>query len=1108
MGFTDKIRKAFCTSVLGWGLWAPIWPLSCNAQMSFDGTLSKGELVGPDYQIDEAHGMRVGGNLFHSFREFNIGTGESATFTGSGSIQNILSRVTGGNLSTIKDKIISKIPGANFFLMNPAGILFDVDNRADTRSDISGSFVVTTADFIELADGARFNALPGVNDQLLTAAPPAAFGFLSENPAGIRFLDNIVVDVKTDQSIGVIGGDISHGEIASSSPGGRLLAPSGQIAMVSVASPGKVTWDINDPLARVELSGFSELGNIGMFTSVITVRDRIFRGGGGRIVMRGGKLRAEGATIVESVSFFDDDALGVDIAVSDSLEILNNSRFSAETGGSGPGTGRGRGKGAGGEIRIDASKIVIDGQGNRFGDFETGLFTTTLATENGGKAGDIVVKAGSLQLQNGGAITSFSEGSGAGGALSIQAKNVAIDGQGGQFPTGLFAETNRASNGGNAGDIDLSTEVLNMHSGGVISTSSFGSGTGGNMKIQAGQVLIDGQNHATGLFAGSIKEPQLDSTGFGDAGGIELTAESLGIYRGGIISNTTSSDGAGTNVLLITGDILINGQGSDLPTGVFAGTTLEQGGNAGNIGISTRSLSLIDGGKMISSTLGRGAGGNIQVSAQDIVIDGQGTRGTGLTSETLAEIGGGDAGNISISVGSLKIQDAGVVSTATKGNRAGGSIQIAAQSIVIDGQGTHGTGLISETFAEIGGGDAGNIFISAGSLKIQDAGVVSTATKGNGTGGNIQVAAQNIVIDGKGNTTRLSAETRLETGGGNAGSIFLDTDELAILEGGIIAAVTFGGGSGGDIQVEANEVQIDGKYYAFGTGIVSSQLDFGGTGDSGNIIFKAQDLELQGGPRAAISTGSEGFGNAGSVTVNVDSLTIREEARISSSAIRNGKAGRVTVNSRGDISLHGKSKLHVFSERSDAGDLTVKTSGSLDLQEGSFISANAELDGGNITIRVGDMIRLSNSEIVAEARGNGGNVSLEGARAVLLDDSRVSANAIRGHGGSISISSDILFVNGDSSLTASSEFGVDGKVRIDSIFDLSSTIPSLSGTLIDASSHLEEGCWVKVKRFLSDIKQQQKPQIPLLQKSGPIGLPPQPATYQLSQRLVPLQRDN
>ena len=43
----------------------------------------------------------------------------------------------------------------------------------------------TTADYLRLADGARFNAIPGSADASISSAPVAAFGFLGSNPGAI-----------------------------------------------------------------------------------------------------------------------------------------------------------------------------------------------------------------------------------------------------------------------------------------------------------------------------------------------------------------------------------------------------------------------------------------------------------------------------------------------------------------------------------------------------------------------------------------------------------------------------------------------------------------------------------------------------------------------------------------------------------------------------------------------------------------------------------------------------------------------------------------------------------------------------------------------------------
>jgi filamentous hemagglutinin family protein len=126
-----------------------------QAQVTLDGTLGRaGPLPGPDYQITADLGRQVGGNLFHSFGQFSIHTGESATFSGPNSVHNIIGRVTGGETSLIDGTLRSTIPGANLYLLNPAGVLFG----EHAQLDVPGSVHVSTADVLRLTDGGRFDA--------------------------------------------------------------------------------------------------------------------------------------------------------------------------------------------------------------------------------------------------------------------------------------------------------------------------------------------------------------------------------------------------------------------------------------------------------------------------------------------------------------------------------------------------------------------------------------------------------------------------------------------------------------------------------------------------------------------------------------------------------------------------------------------------------------------------------------------------------------------------------------------------------------------------------------------------------------------------------------
>ena len=203
-----------------------------------DGTMgSVADLTGQDYSI--TGGTRLGGNLFHSFSVFDIHTGESATFNGPAAINNIISRVTGGSISTIDGMLGSSIAGANLYLLNPAGVLFG----PNATLNVDGSFHVSTANYLVLGSDGRFDASnPG--NTVLTTAPPSAFGYI--DAAEPITLNGSFLEVPDGETLSAIGGDI---EITDAS----LYASGGQVNVVSAGSAGEVQMTDAGP----DTSGFA-----------------------------------------------------------------------------------------------------------------------------------------------------------------------------------------------------------------------------------------------------------------------------------------------------------------------------------------------------------------------------------------------------------------------------------------------------------------------------------------------------------------------------------------------------------------------------------------------------------------------------------------------------------------------------------------------------------------------------------------------------------------------------------------------------------------------------------------------------------------------------------
>ena len=85
---------------------------------------------------------------------FLSGPARARPSPGPDDIRNVISRVTGGEHSDIDGALRSTIPGADFFFVNPAGVMFG----PNASLDVQGSFHVSTADELRFSDGAVFSA--------------------------------------------------------------------------------------------------------------------------------------------------------------------------------------------------------------------------------------------------------------------------------------------------------------------------------------------------------------------------------------------------------------------------------------------------------------------------------------------------------------------------------------------------------------------------------------------------------------------------------------------------------------------------------------------------------------------------------------------------------------------------------------------------------------------------------------------------------------------------------------------------------------------------------------------------------------------------------------
>jgi len=796
------------------------------AEVVTDGTLggSKGP-VGPGtipgvgtttYHITDALGKQAGQNLFHSFSSFNVGTGESATFTGPGGIQNIVSRVTGGNYSTIDGTLRSTIQGANLYFLNPWGVVFG----PNASLDVKGSFHVSTADYLRFEDGLRFYSTPSAADQILSTASPAAFGFLNPAPAPVYAVSSFL-QVPDAETLSIVGGDIGL-------YGAYLWAPGGRINLASMASPGEVVPSPAGSPPDLQVQPQRATGSLTVQASIVDVSDYSTATGAGTILIRAGRIileadsNAGGSSWITADSYGDPPGGGVNI-LTGTIEISGGSSISSASQGSGKAgpltveatdsiymsdtytalSSASWASGEGSDMAITTPRLLLENEAAIYGD-----------SFSDGRGGDIFITTGKLSLLSGGSISSGTYGgTGDGGNLSILAtESFSISGIG---PNELTSSlVNRTSGAGNAGRIQIITPVLDIGEHGTIAAETLSTGRAADIDVIAGTVtLTQGARISTSAFGTTGRGGDLSITA-GDSvtiSGTDSQGNSSGIY-----SYAAAAGDAG-NIALTAPSLILS-------DGALVGADTVGDGHAGRIHLSVQRLTLSGGAQISSgSNLASGRGGSIDVNdAESITLSGP---GTGIFSSTF---GSGDGGDIVLSSSSLALHDEAMIDAGTYGSGQGGNIEATVTSLnlsggsamsnsTLGGTGNGGqlivqasdaisfTGEFSGVYSgSSGDGKGGNIVLRAREIRLADGARVSARSRGTGDAGNIEIAAAQSFI---------STDSKVITASDNAdgGNITITAPYMVHLKGSEITASVGGGAStvGGNISIDPQFVILD-----------------------------------------------------------------------------------------------------------------------------------------------------------------------------------------------------------------------------------------------------------------------------------------------------------
>ena len=338
-----------------------------------------------------------------------------------------------------------------------------------------------------------------------------------------------------------------------------------------------------------------------------------------------------------------------------------------------------------------------------------------------------------------------------------------------------------ALNSGQGGDISISATNIVTNNGGGLRAFTFADANSGNIRLSAKDILWKGSEQNAPIM-------EIRTLGAGDAGIIDISTERLFMQDSDLISNVNNGSGSAGGIIINATDSVNIARVSNSSTTLIASSAVSANGNAGNIAINTKALTVAGGAVISSSTFGSGNAGSVIINARETLsIIGSGYNTTTLQVEpTTIRTSGrlvpefvrqplglpdtvmGNAGTLEINTPSLQVSDGALVTVRHDSLGNAGKIQIDADSVILNNQGQ-----ITATTAS---GEGGNINLNLQSdLILRNNSLIDTEAFGTGNGGNITINSP--VIAGFENSDIIANAQE-----GNGGNIDITTQGIFGLE--------------------------------------------------------------------------------------------------------------------------------------------------------------------------------------------------------------------------------------------------------------------------------------------------------------------------------------
>lgn len=965
--------------------------------------------------INQNSGETVGNNLFHSFAQFNINTGQTVTFTGDAAIQNVISRVTGGEASSIDGTLKSDIGQAAVYFINPAGIVFG----QHAKVDVPGAFYASTANELQFADGSKFSA---TNQQAssLSMAAPAAFGFLGAqtgtlalNGANLEFKSGVTVQFSANQ-INLENFKLSR----------DINTPEGQGLNLQLVAVGNSPQSIGlNNLPKHALQGALNLRNT-ILDSSGNGKERI-------------SIRAGNVSVLNSLIFADNTGKnsiakeqGIDIQVKN-LD-LNNSKITSDT----------VSDGDAGNIAIYVEQALLmdkaasihsltSAQGNTATidvkadeltlNDNSSIYTQSTKTA-ASNAGNIKIEAGKLQIENKAFILSRTDSQGNSGNINVNAQLLALNGENSSIQT--FASNTST---GNSGAVNVVAAQIKLSNKANFLTQTDGKGNGGSLNVKGKTLELNDSSAIKTLSSTSAS---------GNAGEINIAVDSIQMNDKAEIRSQADSNGNSGHLEINATNISIDRQSGiksygnsgsatitaqekmTLANGSSIASSVIGSGNSNTLKINAQTLQLNNSADILSVASGKGNASDIEVHAGTIALNGNSS-----IKSAADNTASGNSGSIGVQANNIQMQNNTSITSKSDGKGSSGSVDIGTKVLDIDN-----SKIVSATSAN-STGITGNINIQSNNIKLNHGAEIYTQANAEQDGGNLRLTTGTLEMLGKSNigalngnkvtkhndqmfikasNTRLGEASSIITAAnseGNARDIILKTESLELNGNSSILSIAPNPRSGntGDIQVDANILKMNDK--SFITSLTNAPSD------TGNIYIKSSILDLNGGSKIFANAPHSVNGKAGQINIDSNNIQMNNGATISSYTDSQGSAGNVRVESL-VLALDGGSSISSNAWESSLGN------------------------SGKVTVRANEITSNQNSAIytLTDAQGNAGNVEVEAGTLKLDGSSKIASYASKtstGNSGQLSIHTDQLNMDNSTAIaTQTDSSGSAGDVSV------------------------------------------------------------------------------